>query len=65
MKIKTVQLYKQLNDTVEGDFNSLNDEITKLNEMLNDEDFDGDEVKECCEQIEEFAKAIANGVESR
>lgn len=65
MKIKTVQLYKQLNDTVEDDFNLLNDEITKLNEMLNDEDFDGDEVKECCGQIEELAKAIANGVESR
>lgn len=65
MKLKTVQLYKQLNDTVEGDFNLLNDEITKLNEMLDDEDFDGDEVKECCRQIEELAKAIANGVESR
>jgi len=65
MKIKTVQLYKQLNDTVEDDFNLLNDEITKLNEMLNDEDFDGDEVKECADKIEELAKAIANGVESR
>ncbi|KJH70249.1 hypothetical protein [Aliterella atlantica] len=65
MKLKTVQLYKQLNDTVESDFNLLNDEITKLSEMLNDEDFDGDEVIECCEQIKELAKAIANGVESR
>lgn len=65
MKFKTVQLYKQLNDTVESDFHLLNDEITKLNEMLNDEDFDGNEVKECCEQIAELAKAIANGVESR
>lgn len=65
MKLKTVQLYKQLNDTVESDFISLNNEITNLNEMLNDEDFDGDEVKECCRHIEELAKAIANGVESR
>jgi hypothetical protein len=65
MKIPKVQKHKQLSNTVEGDLNLLDDEITRLSEMLNDEDFDGDEVIECCGQIEELAKAIANGVESR
>lgn len=65
MKITEVQEYKQVNSTVEIDLASIKSSIAELDEMLKDEAFDGDEVTECCERIEELAQSISNGVVSR
>lgn len=65
MKITEVQEYKQVNSTVEIDLASIKSSIVELDEMLKDEAFDGDEVTECCERIEELAQAISSGVISR
>ena len=65
MKITEVQEYKQVNSTVEIDLASIKSSIAELDEMLKDEAFDGDEVTECCERIEELAQAISSGVISR
>lgn len=65
MKITEVQEYKQVNSTVVIDLASMKSSIFKLDEMLKDEAFDGDEVTECCERIEELAQAISSGVISR
>lgn len=62
MKIKEVQEYKQINFTVELDLDSIKAAITALEEMIQCEDFDADEVKGCCENIEKLAKAISDGV---
>ncbi len=65
MKITEVQAYKQVNSTVVIDLASIKSSIAELDEMLKDEAFDGDEVTECCERIEELAQAISSGVISR
>ncbi len=63
--ITEVQAYKQVNSTVEIDLASIKSSIAELDEMLKDEAFDGDEITECCERIEELAQAISSGVISR
>ena len=65
MKITEVQEYKQVNSTVEIDLASIKSSIAELDEMLKDEAFDGDEVNECCDRIEELAQAISSGVINR
>lgn len=62
MKITEVQKYKQVNSTVEIDLASIKSSIVELDEMLKDEDFNADEVTDCCERIEELAQAISSGV---
>ena len=65
MKITEVQEYKQINSTVDLDLDSIKTAINELDEMLRDDDFNADEVTECCERIEELATAISSGVISR
>lgn len=65
MKITEVQEYKQVHSNVEIDLASIKSSIAELDEILKDEAFDGDEVIECCERIEELAQAISSGVISR
>ena len=65
MKITEVQEYKQINSTVDLDLDSIKAAISELNEMLHDDDFNADEVTECCDRIEELAKAITGGVINR
>ena len=62
MKITEVQTCKQINSTVDLDLDSIKTAINKLDELLHDEEFNADEVTECCDRIEELAKAIAGGV---
>jgi DNA repair ATPase RecN len=65
MKITEVQEYKQINSTVDLDLNSIKTAINELDEMLRDEDFNADEVTECCSRIEGLATAISSGVINR
>ncbi len=62
MAIAQVQELKQVNPTVDIDLKSIKESIEALTEMLNDKDISANEVKECCEQIEGLAAAIADGV---
>ncbi len=65
MKITEVQTCKQINSTVDLDLDNIKAAINELDEMLHDEDFNADEVNECCERIEELATAISSGVINR
>jgi gas vesicle protein len=51
-------------DTVPHDLSTLKDTVEALDEVLhqNDEDFDPGEAEEYCDQIEELAKAIRDGL---
>ncbi len=65
MKITEVQTCKQVNSIVDLDLDSIKAAISELDEMLHDDDFNADEVTECCDRIEELATAISSGVISR
>ncbi len=65
MKITEVQTCKQINSTVDLDLDNIKAAINELDEMLHDEDFNADEVTECCDRIEGLAAAISSGVISR
>jgi hypothetical protein len=65
MKITEVQTCKQISFTVDLDLGSIKTAINELDEMLRDDDFNADEVTECCDRIEELATAISSGVINR
>ncbi len=65
MKITEVQTCKQISFTVDLDLNSIKTAIDELDEMLRDEDFNADEVTECCSRLEGLATAISSGVINR
>ena len=65
MKITEVRTCKQINSTVDHDYDSIKAATNESDKMLRDEEFNADEVTECCARIEELAKAIAGGVINR
>ena len=65
MKITEVQTCKQINSTVDLDLDRIKAATNELDEMLRDEEFNADEVTECCDRIEELATAISSGVINR
>ncbi|MBA2750332.1 MAG: hypothetical protein H0U45_16780 [Tatlockia sp.] len=65
MKITEVQTCKQINSTVDLDLDSIKAAINELDEMLHDDDFNANEVTECCSRVEELGQAISSDIINR